>query len=90
MPTDSPARLVQNNPSNAALIRRLLALAWRYRLDCIRVVVQQVLLVSLGLAGLGLVGLAIDVIRHALDAQVAAPAGPGAPLCPPTGRRWAW
>ena len=37
---------------------------------------QQVLLVSLGLAGLGLVGLAIDVIRHALDAQVAAPRWP--------------
>ncbi len=75
-PSDSSARLIQTNPSNAALIRRLLGLAWRYRLDCLRVVGQQMLLVSLGLAGLGLVGLAIDVIRHAVDPQVAAPRWP--------------
>jgi ATP-binding cassette subfamily B protein len=54
----------------------MLALAWRYRFDCIRVVVQQVLLVSMGLAGLGLVGMAIDVIRHAVDAGAAAPRWP--------------
>ncbi len=54
----------------------MLALAWCYRVDCIRVVVQQVLLVSMGLAGLGLVGLAIDVIRHAVDHGAAVPRWP--------------
>ncbi len=54
----------------------MLALAWRYRFDCVRVVVQQVLLVSMGLAGLGLVGLAIDVIRHAVDPAAGVPRWP--------------
>ena len=50
----------------------MLALAWRYRAQCISVVVQQLLLVAMGLAGLGLAGLGIDVIRHAADPQAAA------------------
>src|SRR5271169_2663831 len=54
----------------------MLVLAWRYRQDCIRVVVQQLLLVSMGLTGLGLVGLGIDVIRRAVDPAAAAPRWP--------------
>jgi ATP-binding cassette subfamily B protein len=53
-------------PSNAVLFRRLFALAWRYRLGCILVLLQQMLLVGLALAGLSLTGLGIDVLRHQL------------------------
>ncbi len=55
------------SPSNLSLIRRLLSLAWRYRVGCVRVVVQQVLLVLLSLGAVGFTGLAIDVIRAAVD-----------------------
>jgi ATP-binding cassette subfamily B protein len=61
------------DPESARLLRRLLALTWRYRTDCLKVFGFQVLLLALGVAGLGLSGLAIDVIRHALD-----PAAPAA------------
>lgn len=54
-------------------MRRLLALSFRYRRDCLTVFAFQVLLLLLGIGGLGLTGLAIDVIRHALDSRVPAP-----------------
>ena len=54
----------------------MLALAWRYRAACVRVVIQQLLLVVLGLSGLGLTGLGIDVIRRAAAPQTAAPRWP--------------
>lgn len=72
----------ETEPSNAALIRRLLALAWRYRAGCVLVLAQQMLLVGLLLSGLGLTGLAIDVIRHHLDPSSVAPSWPLA-LAPP-------
>ena len=52
-------------------MRRLLALAWRYRLTCLAVFAAQAALLALAMAGLGASGLAIDVARRALD--------PGAP-----------
>jgi ATP-binding cassette subfamily B protein len=45
----------------------LLALSWRYRVACIRVFIYQLILLTAGLSGLGLTGLGIDVIRHALQ-----------------------
>lgn len=45
---------------------RLLALAWHYRAACLGVFAFQVVLLALGLGGLGLSGVAIDVVRHAL------------------------
>ena len=54
-------------PSNGALIRRMLALGWGYRAGCVLVVVQQAILVFLGISGLGLTGLGIDYIRSQLD-----------------------
>jgi ATP-binding cassette subfamily B protein len=54
------------------LLRRLLALSWHYRAECIAVFSYQVGLLLLGVAGLGLSGLAIDLIRHALQ--------PGSPV----------
>ena len=64
------------NPTNWQLIRRLLALWWEYRLGCLVVLLQQGLVVVLGLATLGLTGLAIDVIRLHFDPNGASPAWP--------------
>src|SRR5438270_10249570 len=58
------------------LIRRLLALAWQFRSDCIASVLQSMALLLLGLAGLQLLGVVIDVIRHALDPAQRAPVYP--------------
>lgn len=63
--------------SNRVLIRRLLALSWRYRGQCIRVLILQLLLLSIGVSGLGLTGLGIDCLQHAVDPD-------GKPV------RWPW
>ena len=62
--------------ANWPLIRRLLALGWRYRLGCFVVLVQQVTLVTLSTAALSLTGLGIDVLRAQLDPQATAPRWP--------------
>ena len=72
----SSARLTAPAASNRVLIGRMLALAWRYRGQCISVIVQQLILVALSLGGLGLTGLGIDVIRRAADPQAAVPRWP--------------
>lgn len=56
-PTDS-------HQSNARLVRRLFALAWRYRLHCLQVLSIQLVLLTLGIGGLSFTGLGIDYIRH--------------------------
>lgn len=48
-------------------VRRLLALSWRYRGTCLLAFVGQSLSLALGLGALGASGLAIDVVRRALD-----------------------
>ena len=58
------------------LVRRLLALAWQFRRDFLLSLVLSIALLLLGLAGLQLLGLVIDVIRHALDASQGAPLYP--------------
>src|SRR5580658_7226419 len=58
------------------LVRRLLALAWRYRADCLLSVSLGLVLLLLGLFGLQLLGVVIDVIRHALDSSQRAPRYP--------------
>ncbi|WP_437897348.1 ABC transporter ATP-binding protein [Sorangium sp. So ce124] len=50
-----------------SLLLRLLGLSWAYRGRVLRVLGYQIVLLSLGLAGLGLTGLAIDILRHRLD-----------------------
>ena len=59
--------------SNWALVRRLFGLAWRYRLQCLRVLALQLVLLALGLTGLSLTGLGIDYIRHVMDPEVPLP-----------------
>jgi ATP-binding cassette subfamily B protein len=62
--------------STAELVWRLLALAWRFRWDCIWSAVLGVAMLLLGIAGLKLLGVVIDVIRGALDPALPAPAYP--------------
>ena len=58
------------------LVRRLLGLAWRFRGDCLLSLVLSVALLLLGLAGLQLLGVVVDVIRQALDPAQRAPTYP--------------
>src|SRR5437870_10517216 len=58
------------------LVRRLLGLAWQFRRDFLFSLLLSIALLLLGLAGLQLLGLVIDVIRHALDAKQGAPIYP--------------
>jgi ATP-binding cassette subfamily B protein len=79
------------SPSDATdwmLIRRLLALSWRYRWGCLRVVGLQVSMVVLGIWGLGFTGLGVDEIRHAVGASPNAPHWPFGWAPPPTWTPW--
>ena len=58
---------MESSYSNGALIRRLLAVSWRYRAGCIRVFLYQIILLATGLGALGLAGLGIDFVRHELQ-----------------------
>jgi ATP-binding cassette subfamily B protein len=55
------------------LVRRLLRVAWRYRADFLLSLALSLALLLLGLLGLQLLGVVIDVIRHALDPSQRAP-----------------
>jgi ABC-type multidrug transport system fused ATPase/permease subunit len=70
--------------STGELVRRLLALAWGFRADCLQSVLLSLILLLLGLAGLQLLGVVIDVIRYALDPSQRAPVYPFG-LHPPAG-----
>lgn len=61
MSTAAPA------PSNWAMVRRLFALAWRYRLHCLQVLSIQLVLLTMGITGLSLTGVGIDYIKHKVD-----------------------
>ncbi|MEN9637111.1 MAG: hypothetical protein RL077_5515 [Verrucomicrobiota bacterium] len=53
--------------SNGTLVRRLCALAWRYRLHCLQVLLIQLVLLTMGMVGLSLTGVGIDYIKHRVD-----------------------
>jgi ATP-binding cassette subfamily B protein len=59
--------------SNGALVRRLVALAWRYRLHCLQVLGLQLVLLTLGILGLSFTGVGIDYIKHKVDGSPLAP-----------------
>jgi ATP-binding cassette subfamily B protein len=65
-----------DNQSNATLVKRLLLLSWQYRRQCMSVLSLQVVLLALGLIGLWLFGVAIDVITHAAQPTAAEPKFP--------------
>src|SRR5262245_10461525 len=50
--------------SNGTLIRRMLALSWRYRWGCVWLLVLQGLLLGTAVAALGLSGVGIDVVLY--------------------------
>jgi len=54
----------------------MLRLSWRYRGACLTVLAIQVLLLAIALGGIGLTGLAIDLLRHRLDPSSAPPRWP--------------
>jgi ATP-binding cassette subfamily B protein len=62
--------------STGELVRRLLALAWRFRADCVWSVVLSLILLLLGIMGLKLLGVVIDIIRQALDSSLPPPIYP--------------
>jgi len=62
--------------SNWFLVRRLLAMGWTYRRRSIRILVLQVVLLTIGLVGLSLTGLGIDVIHSEVDPSYKAPVWP--------------
>ncbi|HEY4310994.1 MAG TPA: ABC transporter ATP-binding protein [Pirellulales bacterium] len=66
----------ETSSSTLALTARMLRLAWRHRWGCCTLLAQQIALLALALAGLGLTGLAIDVIRHEVDTTSPAPDWP--------------
>src|SRR5438105_6799760 len=70
------AKQNQREYPTSELVRRLLALAWQFRGDCLLSLLLSLALLLLGLAGLQLLGVVIDVIRHALDPSQRAPAYP--------------
>lgn len=61
MPTSTPGL------SNWAVVRRLFALAWRYRLHCLQVLTIQIALLTMGIAGLSFTGVGIDYIKHKIE-----------------------
>ncbi|MES1178541.1 MAG: ABC transporter ATP-binding protein [Myxococcales bacterium] len=75
----------QSNAAQASsrLLRRLLALSWQYRRECLTVFAFQVVLLALGISGLGFSGVAIDVTRSALAPGSPAPHWPLG-ILPPT------
>jgi ATP-binding cassette subfamily B protein len=65
-------------------LQRLLALAWDYRAICLRVFAGQIAALALGLGVLGGSGLAVDVVRRAVD-PAAPPVRWPLGLAPPAG-----
>ncbi|MFO1477282.1 MAG: ABC transporter ATP-binding protein [Verrucomicrobiota bacterium] len=69
----NPTLPIDSRYSTRELVRRLLGLAWQFRRDCLLSLALSIVLLLLGLAGLQLLGVVIDVIRHALDPSQPAP-----------------
>jgi ATP-binding cassette subfamily B protein len=76
MTDPTPGHLIERRYSTGDLVRRLLGLAWQFRGDCLFSLALSLALLLLGLLGLQLLGLVIDVIRHALDPAQRAPVYP--------------
>jgi ATP-binding cassette subfamily B protein len=62
-----PTLPTASSSSNLAVVRRLFALAWRYRLHCLQVLGLQLVLLTMGISGLSLTGVGIDYIKHKID-----------------------
>ncbi|HEY3665604.1 MAG TPA: ABC transporter ATP-binding protein, partial [Polyangiaceae bacterium] len=82
----APASLTSRRGAadSSRLLSRLLSLSWQYRRECLTVFGFQVVLLGLGISGLGLSGVAIDVTRAALQPGTPGPHWPLGML-PPSG-----
>src|SRR5688572_14082216 len=67
MPAAAPMSIASPGLSNWAVVRRLFALAWCYRLHCHKVLTIQLVLLTMGITGLSLTGVGIDYIKHKVD-----------------------
>jgi ATP-binding cassette subfamily B protein len=67
MSDSSPQQSKERQYPTSELVRRLLGLAWQFRVDCLLSLALSIVLLLLGLAGLQFLGAVIDVIRYALD-----------------------
>lgn len=76
MPASSPSIQSSRDYPTGELVRRLTALAWHYRADFLLSLGLSIVLLILGLIGLQLLGVVIDVIRFALDASQRPPQYP--------------
>ncbi|HUA68808.1 MAG TPA: ABC transporter ATP-binding protein [Candidatus Saccharimonadales bacterium] len=76
MPETTNIASTDQRYSTGELVRRLTALAWRFRGDCFWSLALSLALLLLGIVGLKLLGVVIDVIRHALDPSLPAPVYP--------------
>jgi ATP-binding cassette subfamily B protein len=76
MPETTSNRAHERRYETGELVRRLLGLAWQFRKDCVQALALGLALLLLALAGLQLLGIVVDVIRHALDPSQRAPAYP--------------
>lgn len=70
---DPPSTTAATSPPTGQLVRRLLGLAWNYRLHCIGIILIQLVLLTMGIVGLSFIGVGIDYIRHVLTPEVAIP-----------------
>src|SRR3954453_21102786 len=61
MPVAVSQKAEESRYSTGELVRRLLAIAWKFRGDCLLSIVWRIALLLLGLPGLQLLGLAVDV-----------------------------
>jgi ATP-binding cassette subfamily B protein len=61
--------MLMSRSASFEVTRRLVGLAWRYRQPCLTVLLLNGLMVSVGLAGLGLTGIGIDFLRHQVQAN---------------------
>jgi ABC-type multidrug transport system fused ATPase/permease subunit len=58
------------------VLGRLIGLAWRHRWRCLFILTIQSALLALGLSGLALAGMGVDVIRYEIESHVAPPRWP--------------
>lgn len=72
----SDANVIPRARPRERVVRRLLALTWRYRWRALLVLVYQVILLGMTLGVVGLTGLSVDVIRAALDPTAPPPRWP--------------
>lgn len=70
------SNVISSARSRGHVVRRLLLLTWRYRFRALVVLVYQVILLAMTLGVVGLTGLAVDVMRAALDPAAPSPRWP--------------